>query len=45
VNHDRALLATCVLPGYVVSGVQVTGIIVTDVMGAQAIIDLVELLC
>ena len=45
VNHDRALLATCVLPGYVVSGVQVTGIIVTDVMGAQAIMDLVELSC
>ena len=45
VNHDRTLLATCVLPGYVVSGVQVTGIIVTDVMGAQAIMDLVELSC
>jgi hypothetical protein len=42
VNHDRTLLATCVLPGYVVSGVQDTGIIVTDVMGAQALMDLVE---
>jgi hypothetical protein len=41
VNHDRTLLSTCVLPGYIVSGVQVTGIVVTDVMGAQAIIDLV----
>jgi hypothetical protein len=45
VNHDRTLLATCVLPGYVVSGVQVTGIIVSDVMGAQAIMDLVEQSC
>jgi len=42
VNHDRTLLATCVLPGYVVSSVQDTGIIVTDVMGAQAVMDLVE---
>ena len=36
VNHDRTLLATCALPGYVVSGVQDTGIIVTDVAGAHS---------